>query len=255
MNTNNLLIDFITEFDATANLGDCFAVLEKAVEKLGFSAIAYTLIPVGLNALESNNPIFLASANFSKDFLGHYAGENFAADDFTIKRILNGNLKPMDWWQEERKGLLLEREKRVIQTAKTDYAINNGLSIPMLSSPQHIAGASIISEENGAHFGLLLEERLALLRAIITLFHHRVYGNFEYRKAFYSAIVNKLTDREKRVLQFLVIGQPYKAMDNRYGMSASAAANARSDLFRKFAVKNASELAYLAGLHNLIEML
>jgi len=255
MNTNKLLIDFITEFDAAANLSDGFAVLEKAVEKLGFSAIAYTLIPVGLNALESNNPTFLASANFSQDFLAHYAGANFAADDFTIKRILNGNLKPMNWWQEERRGLLLEPEKKVIETAKTDYSINNGLSIPMLSSPQHIAGASVISEENDAYFTMLLEERLALLRAIITLFHHRVYGNFDYRKAFYLPILDSLTEREKRVLQLLVTDQPYKAMDRNSGLSASAAANGRSDLFRKFAVKNASELAYLAGLHNLIEML
>lgn len=255
MNTNNLLIDFIIEFDASSNLLDCFSVLERTVEKLGFSGVIYSLIPMGLSALAKDAPVFLASSNFSPAFLDHYLNDNFAADDFTIKRIMEGNLNTMNWWMEEHKGTLLTNEKNIIQVAKIDYHITNGLSIPMLSTPQHIAGASVISEENTPHFEMLLAERLLILQSIIKLFHHRVYSNLEYRKIFYLPLLNKLSDREKQVLKFTVSGQAYKAIDANFGISASSASNVRSDLFKKFEVKNATDLAYLAGLHSLIGMI
>lgn len=101
----------------------------------------------------------------------------------------------------------------------------------------------------------MIDERLLMLQAIIQLFHHRVCSNDEYRKAFYLPLLSKLTEREKRVLKYTVTGQAYKTIDGVDGMSASSAANVRTMLFKRFGVKNASELAYLVGLHNLIEML
>ncbi|MDO9142287.1 MAG: autoinducer binding domain-containing protein [Methylobacter sp.] len=255
MNPSSILIDFVVEFDSASNLHACFQVLERSVEKLGFLGLVYSLIPIGLNALANDSPVFLASSKFSLPFLNHYLAGNFAADDFTIKRLFKGDLTVNDWWAEERKGTLLAREKHVIEVAKTDYHITNGISIPLLSTPQHIAGASVISEENTSHFSMLLEERLLMLQTIIKLFHHRVYGDIEYRKAFYVPLISKLTEREKRVLHFTGSGQAYKAIGNNYGMTASSASNARSDLFKKLEVKNVSELAYITGLHNLLEMI
>lgn len=252
MNINKFLIDFIDGFESASNLSDCFAVLGKSVEALGFTGLVYSLIPIGLNKLTSDNPVFLASPNFSSSFLDHYLNENFAADDFTIKRILKGDLSTIDWWSEEQKGGLNTAEKRVIQVAKFDYNIRNGISIPTLSTPQCIAGASVISD---AHRYAFDDERLQLLKAIIKLFHDRVRGKLEYRNTFYTPLLNQLSDREKRVLQFTLRGQAYKAIDADYKISASAASNVRSDLFKMFEVKNVSELAYIAGLHNLLEML
>jgi len=255
MNKNNFLIDLITEFDSSSNLHDCFKVLEKHVEALGFTGLVYSLIPMGLNALANDGPVFLASSNFSPAFLDHYLNANFAANDFTIKKILKGDLNTIDWWSEERKGKLLTQEQQVIQVARADYNITNGLSIPTLSTLQHIAGASVISDATHTHFAMLLDERLLILQTIIRLFHYRVFSDFECRKAFYLPLINQLTDREKRVLQFTVSGQAYKAIDANHGISASSASNVRSDLFKMFGVKNVSELAYIAGLHNLVEML
>lgn len=252
MNINKFLIDFIDGFESALNLSDCFTVLGKSVEALGFTGLVYSLIPIGLNKLTNDNPVFLASSNFSSSFLDHYLNENFAADDFTIKRILKGDLGTIDWWSEEQKGTLSTAEKRVIQVAKFDYNIRNGISIPTLSTPQCIAGASVISD---AHRDAFDDERLQLLKAIIKLFHDRVRGKLEYRNTFYTPLLNQLSDREKRVLQFTLRGQAYKAIDPTYQISASAASNVRSDLFKMFEVKNVSELAYIAGLHNLLEML
>jgi len=254
MNQHNFLIDFIIEFESSSNINESFKVLEKYVEALGFTGVAYSLIPIGLNALISQGPVFLVSSNFSPAFLDHYLNANFAADDFTIKRILKGDLTPMDWWSEQRNKTLSPAENHVIQVAKTDYGISNGLSIPTLSTPQLIAGASVISDIH-RHFTMLIDERLHILRAIIKLFHQRVCSDSEYRKTFYLPLLTKLTEREKRVLKYTVTGKAYKTIDDADGISVSSASNARSDLFKRLGVKNASELAYITGLHNLIEMI
>ncbi len=254
MNINNFLIDFVAGFESASNLSDCFTVLGESVEALGFTGLVYSLIPIGLNKLTNDNPVFLASPNFSSSFLDHYLNENFAADDFTIKRILKGDLSTIDWWSEEQKGTLSTAEKLVIQVAKFDYNIRNGISIPTLSTPQCIAGASVISDAPPPR-NALDDERLQLLKTIIKLFHDRVRGKLEYRNTFYTPLLNQLSDREKRVLQFTLRGQAYKAIDANYKISASAASNVRSDLFKMFEVRNVSELAYIAGLHNLLEML
>ncbi len=253
MNKNNLLIDFIIEFESSSSLNDCFKVLEKCVEGLGFTGLVYSLIP--LHHLANNDPVFLASSNFSANFLEQYAYENFATHDYTIKRIITGDLTPTDWWAEEEQGKLLTQEKHVIQVAKSDYHIFNGISIPTLSAAHQIAGASIISQDNNLSFATLLEERLLILRAIINLFHYRVCSNLEFTKNFYFPLLTKLTELEKKVLQFTVSGRSYKSIDANDGISANSASNVRSDLFKKFKVKNVNELAYIAGLHRLIEML
>jgi DNA-binding CsgD family transcriptional regulator len=223
---------------------------------MGFTGVTYSLIPIGLSALISQGPVFLTSSNFSPAFLDHYLNANFAADDFTIKQILKRDLTPKDWWAEAQKGALISTERHVIQVAKTDYGISNGLSIPTLSTPQLIAGASVISDAaTSCHFAMLINERSHILQTIIKLFHHRVCSDFEYRKFFYLPLLSKLTEREKRVLTHTVTGQAYKTIDGTDGISASSASNVRSVLFKQFGVKNASELAYLTGLHNLIEMI
>ncbi len=255
MNLNHLLTDFITQFNNTVSLADSFKVLEHTVELLGFAGLVYSSIPIGLSAMSNADVVFLKSTHFSAAFLEHYAEASFAANDFTIKRIQSGNLSTANWWSEEQKGLLLTEEKQVIEVARTDYQINNGISIPMLSTPHHIAGASVISDEQNPYFAKLLIERLPLLQTCITLFHHRVQGSTDYKKTFYLPVLNNLNAREKQILKFTLSGKAYKTLDSRYGISASAAANIRTELFKKFEVSNVNELAYLAGLHDLIAML
>lgn len=255
MKLNHLLSDFITKLENAKNLSDCFKALEQSIELLGFSGVIYSSIPIGLNALSNDDLVFLRSAHFSAAFLDHYTEANFSADDFTIKRIQNSNLNIADWWAEEQKGLLLPEERHVIEVARTDYKITNGISIPMSSTPHHIAGASVISGESKAFFAKLLAENLPTLQTLITLFHHRVQGNTEFKKTFYLPVLSKLNTREKQILKFTLSGKAYKTLDNSYGLSASAAANIRTELFKKFGVSNVSELVYLAGLHNLTAML
>lgn len=252
MNVNNLITDFVIALDSSLTTHECFNALVKSVESLGFTGLVYSSMPIGLKGLP---PVFLASSNFSATFLKHYLEANFLAEDFTIKRILDGNLNTFNWWTEEEKNQLTTEEKHVIEVAKFDYGITNGISVPTLSQPHHIAGASIIAENNNTLFNKLLSERLCTLKTIINLFHQRVYFDIECKKTFYLPLLETLNISEKQVLKFTTTGTPYKNIGDFYNISPSLASNIRSDLFKKLDVKNVSELSYLLGLHNLVEML
>lgn len=160
----------------------------------------------------------------------------------------------MDWWAEERKGVLLTAERSVIETAR-DYGIVNGLSIPTLSTAGQIAGASVISDQRDPAFNALFRERMSTLRSIVRVFHAWVYANVHYQKKFYGRLLDALSDRDKTLLQFTASGLPLKVYEDHYGISASAAGNQRSRLFKKLGVKNSSELMYLAGLLRLLEII
>ncbi len=146
-------------------------------------------------------------------------------------------------------------EQHVIEVARYDYKITQGVTIATISKPHYIAGASIVSEDSSAEFAALLDERLHLLNTLVKLFHHRIHEDFGFRKAFYLPLLEQLNPRERQVLKFTITGLPLKVIEQYYPLSATAAANIRSELFKKFGVKNSSQLAYIAGLHDLISIL
>lgn len=255
MNEAILLADFIMELDAAEDTEGCFKALTKVVEALGFGGVVYTAIPTGTDSPLDIPPLFLRSAGFDPKFLAHYEEAGFAEHDFTIKRILNGDLKVMDWWQEEQMQRLAAPEKNVIATAREDYRIRNGLSIPTLSTAGQIAGASVISEEQGREFELLVHERLRLLGAAIRTFHNHIYANPRLQKPFLAHLLDRLSERDREMLRFTARGKPLKAYQDRHNTSPSAAANQRSRLFKKVGVRNASELMYIAGVLRLLELI
>lgn len=126
----DIILEFVADLDSARAFGDCFDALARAIEALGFSGVVYTSIPLGLEPLAGDaGPVFMRSEGFDPRFLAHYESEGFAADDFTIKRILDHDLRVMDWWREYHKGALLEAEKHVIEVARQDYGIYTTASL------------------------------------------------------------------------------------------------------------------------------
>lgn len=255
MNEKNLIADFVLELERAEDLEGCFAALTKAVTALGLGGVIYTSIPLGLQPLHEGGPIFLRSEEFDPRFLIHYQESGFAEDDFTIKRITAGDLAVMDWWSEERKGLLTPGERRVIETAREEYRLTNGISIPTMSCRHQIAGASIVSDERDERFALLLHDSLPILRPLVRLFHDRIYAHPTFQSRFYSRLCESLSERERDLLRFTAQGLPLKVYQDLYGVSPSVAGNQRSRLFDKLGVKNSAELMYFVGLLRLLEMM
>lgn len=250
-----LLADFVLGLESAGDVQACFDLLAKTGEALGFSGLAYTSIATGVSPLEARGPLFFRSEGFSEAFLSHYQEADFASQDFTIKRIMDDDLQTVDWWQEAAAGRLAADEQEVIDVARYDYGMAHGLSVPLLKNDHHMAGCSVVSEDNSEAFGRLLDERLSLLKTILRLFHDRMYANPEFQKQLYLPLLQQLNSTERTVLRFLASGLPLKSIEAAAGISPSYAGNVRTVLFRKLGVKNVSELAYIVGLHRILDLL
>lgn len=251
----NILADYVLALDSADSMQACFDALSRATEALGFDAVLYASVALGVKPLEDLGPLFFSSCGYSQSFLQHYQEENLAADDFTIKRIGEGKMDTLDWWQQSRSGQLLAAEQKVIDIGRYDYGVTNGFSIPLLSNQHHLAGASVISEEADDRFAKLARERLGLQQMMVRMFHDRVYGNIEFRKALYLPLLEQLTERERQVLRLTAQGLPLKQIQQQCNMTPSYAGNVKANLLQKLGVSNGAELSYIAGAHQILEMI
>jgi len=251
----NLMGDFSLELCEAEGVEQCFRALSRAVEKLGFDGIVYTAILTKLRPNPPVGPLFLHSDGYDKKFLAHYEQAGFAEHDFTIKRIQKGDLSPMDWWEEEQKGVLKADEKTVIQVARHDYSLSNGVSIPTQCSEGRIAGASIISTEDRLAFLRVLHERLPTLRCMVRLFHDRVQNDPQCSKLFLLPFLQDLSEKERKILKFMSTELHLKVIEDHCGITSGYAKNLMVDLYKKFEVKNGNRLRYLLGLYGILDAL
>lgn len=251
-----ILLDYIDALDIAENLDELFAALQKAAFQLGFDGISYTYIPaVIIGALGDIPPVFKVSESFNPKFIDHYAEALFGEDDFTIKRITAGDLTPMNWWAEARNKTITSDEKHVIEVARDDYQLQNGLSIPTYSQNGSIAGVSAISFDKDQHFSRLCGENTRLLQKIARLFSDRVIASPDYHANFYLPFLQKLSFTQKSVLRLLSQGVHLKQIAARLNISYKYASNVVDQLREKFGSVSRERLLYLAGLMQFEELI
>ena len=249
LRTDSILLDFIKAADSTNDIDTLFKALEKAALDLGYDTISYTYIPSCLvETIPQFSPIFKISQSFDTRFIEHYATENFAAHDFTIKRINEGSLEPMVWWDEANKGILSRKEKRVIDVARTDYGMRHGISIPTYSNRSDMAGVSLTSSESDHHFLLLRTESLAAIRNISRIFSDRVLAIPHVNNVFLAPLLASLSATEKLILQGLCKGASLKIVACELNISHKYAGNVVESLRRKLGNISRDRLLYIAGL-------
>lgn len=206
-------MDFIVELHQAATLDEAFAAYEKLVQSLGFDGALYTFVPqIYLENKLSITPLFKASDAYSPAFLRHYQDAGFDQHDFTVKRIAQGERQVLDWWLESRKGLLTRRERKVIVTAREDYGIRNGLSLPLVGGMPGLGGVSCISSEKGDAYQALLHDKLRDLKHCTQVFHEHVMAQPHLRIYFLAPLLAQLSPKEKRLLQFVLSGLPMKTL-------------------------------------------
>ena len=232
-----------------------FGHLSRAVEALGFGAISYTVVPLSLAAAGKVDPVFLVSPSFSADFLDHYGQAGLARHDFTIERASAGSVRTLDWQQELRRGELTAEQRGVIDLARADYGIRNAMTLPTRSDRHVIAGASVVCEEWDKPFETLRRERAGTLGHLVRFFHDWAFATPDFRRHFYANFLGQLSDDEVKVIRLAINGQLLKNSRELYGLSPSRAGNLLSGLYRRLDVKNASELSYLVGLHQIGQLL
>ncbi len=107
----------------------------------------------------------------------------------------------------------------MITVAKEEYAISNGISIPLMNEARGIAGASIISDEKPQYYKKLVAESRNELEIYAHIFHTHVMSSPEKHALFLQPFLATLTDTEKKLLPFIVLGKPMKTLNIKNGMS------------------------------------
>jgi hypothetical protein len=205
-------LDFIARLYSAPTLDHAFTIYDQLVQQLGFEGTLYAYIPrIYLEQKLDITPVFKVSETRNPQFMRHYQEAKFEQYDFTVSAILAGRTEPIDWWTEERKGILTPKERQVIITAREDYGIRHGISLSTMHTAYGIAGASVICSESDHSYEQLLQERLIKFKLYTELFHAHVMVNPHLNHYFVQPLLERLTDKEKQLLSYLVIGKPLKA--------------------------------------------
>lgn len=256
-NLQQVFLDYCETLYAAQDVDTMFAGLEKAVQEMGFDNVSYTYVPGALGqSLHQLAPVFKLSRTYNARFIQHYSDAHFGKDDFTIKRITRGDLTPMIWWNEAKVKRLSKSELEVIEVARQDYGIHQGISVPTFTDGRSIAGVSITREEKDFSFDQLYEEKGTYLRKMSMMFSDRVLCLNEARVIFMMPIVQFLSVTEKQVLCELAKGRNLKAVCLELNLDYKYVANSViKSLRKKFGNVTRDTLMYEAGLLNIARLL
>lgn len=201
--------DFVEALYQTENFEQAFRVYEKHVLKLGFEGVLYTYIPrILLDSNFGREPIYKVSQNYSPAYIKHYFDARFDRNDPLIRAVKNGTTEPIDWRGELCKSYMNEEKtsQAVIETAR-DYGIVNGLTLPLMSGEQGIAGASFISRDAQYYYNKHKNENLEQLKLCTKLFHDMVISHTYHMNHFIQISFKSLSETEKQLLQKLAQGK------------------------------------------------
>ncbi len=249
-------MDFITALFQAATLDEAFAAYEQVAQRLGFEGVLYTFVPqIYFEAHLSIAPLFKTSASYSPAFLKHYQEAGFEQDDFTVKKITHGETSVIDWWGESHKGELSLPERHVIITAKEDYGIRNGMTIPLIGAAG-FGGISCISSETDRAYHLLVMTNLDTLIFCSHIFHEHIMAKPHLNYFFLASLLERLSVKEKRLLPFLITGLPMKTLPKHIpDISQKYGERLLENILKKFGGINKAQLIYYIGLLHLLNHL
>ena len=255
--TKITLHEFIEALYAAQDLDSAFQALECAVLKLGFEHLSYTYIPDQLNRLLSQlSPVFKLSSQYRTDFIDHYQDANFGQHDFTIKKMTQGELTPISWWDTAKQEPLEQKELNVIEVARNEYGLRHGVTIPVYAAGGSVAGLSVTSPEQDKLFALLYEDRIGTLTLIARMFSDRVLQLPANRALFFNPFLDQFSSTEKQVLTLLAQGSQLKQIAFQLQLDYKYLSNAViPSLRKKFGNVTRDQLMYEAGRIQFADML
>lgn len=244
------------DFDVASKL------LEQEVQRMGFDAVLYTYIPNALAQTEhSAKPHYQVSSQFAPSYLAHYEDARFDRSDPLIKAVTDGIKQPINWTGDICESYMQSdnKSREVIEVAR-EYGIRNGVTIPLLSGQQGLAGASVINGDKGG-FTILLDEKLPELQIVINMYHNLVMANSGYLNNFIKPAFACLNSLEIRYLAGLASGKSQAVMAAELCRSEKYLEQVMLRMRRKISgvdvlekpVINRNQLLYYAGLANIIK--
>lgn len=244
------------------DLENAFAAFEKSVIELGFEAVLYSYIPRAL--IESGfhvPPVYLHSDKFYPEYMAHYAESRFDRYDPTLQAVNNNEKQAIDWWGDVCQSYKLNSLKSCeVMDVSRYYGIENGVTLPLMSGAQGVAGVSAISREK-AQYSLLLADKLDALFLRARMFHGLVVSNSGYLGAFTRSLVESLSQTQMGYLRGLAAGRKTSDIAKELNTSSGYLDQSMIRLRRKLSGAednsapkiNRNQLLYYAGLLNIIE--
>lgn len=232
-----------------------FNELTETVQQLGFDAVLYSFFPKPMFINSDVQPVIFFSEKFAP-FVNHYLNNDYGNRDFILRLALQGQKKPIDWWEEINKGNVTPEEIEVTRDAKDNFNIHHGLSIPVLYGTFAVAGISVISmNEDITNFQALKTSSLDELKTCADNYHRKIIKSKEELRFFISPLLANLTDTKKKVLKHLLSGQPMKTIPHTFGISKRYAEKTLISLRQEFGNISTNELIYILGMVNMHEYL
>ena len=245
---------FLRQLYATTTFDGAFDVYDQQAQDLGFEGMTYAFAPkLYLDANMPVMPILKISNSRSPAFIKHYIDAGFEKDDFTIQAIIQGRKNRLDWWEEDKKNILSKPQRKIIITAKEDYKIHNGITIPTMNNSRGSAGSSVISSEKNGCYQKLVTENFQTLETCAQVFHEHVMSNSHMLLYFLSPILDQLTKTERQLLPFLTSGKPMKSISLSSTNSQKYAEKLVSRIRKKFGNINKGQLIYYIGLLQILD--
>lgn len=244
-----ILGKYLTELYAVKSIEERFQIFGQYIQILGFTGATYTFAPtLQIEALPQLPAVFLYTDTFPIGFLQAYSQERFDRKDFTVRKVLNGETKPMDWREHELQGVIHKEEAELIRLARERYGILNAISIPTMHENKGSAGVSVISTKQDEMFQQLKREQMGTLLCMVRLFHETNFYDKHWSRQFIAPVFASLTDREKKILHYLAEGNPMKRIGDDIGLDKSASENTLSLLKKRLGIPTTNRLMYLFGL-------
>ena len=251
---NHDFLPFVNRLYSSLSFDEAFDAYDKYVQSLDFGGALYAFIPKVLFEGDLRvAPIFKISDTRDPEYLKHYIDADFEKDDFTLQSVINGRAVMLDWWKEEKKGKLLPAERNVIATAREEYKMHNGITIPTMNDKRGIAGASVVTEDKNTRYELLVAENSHALETCTQVFHEHVMARPRLYHHFLLPILEKLTETEKQMLPFIASGLPLKAINLSPKITPKYAEKLLASIRQKFGNINKGRLIYYIGLLQILD--
>lgn len=239
---------FVLEQSEDLYLG--FDAVTEWLERLGYSNPRYTLVPLTLGDLSTEEPIVLTTRHSAPNARRHF--------DY---RATCPDAHPMSWTEI---GFDSQRVTRVyVADAITDAdpassPCQVGTEIRVDIAPNDRHRLSRLCVTTGGEWRQVIErctEDVYRLTLIARLFHSFVLRHPARRAHFYHTVTRQLTHGEQQLLRLVAAGIRLKQSKDFCGISEARAGNILSALYKRFEVTDKGQLGYLIGAHGLTDIL
>lgn len=194
------------------DLHAAFVGFENQIQRLGFCGALYAYIPnVILQSDDRRKPVYQLSDSYVPNYISHYDEARYDKVDPVINAIADGVTAPFDWSGNIcERYIIRNRKSREVIEESHSYGVQRGITVPLKSDQQGIAGASFIMTESSRFENP--EQRIHELSVVTSMYHNLVTANVGFVGKFIRPIFGNLNDLEIRFVAGLASGKSLKEM-------------------------------------------